>query len=118
MHNGEVFLEAEVAEATSRQNAEELDGVHCLHVPVLSEAVSTVLIRVEYRGKAAIHVEGLVIEPLEDLPVDVGFQGVLCMVGSGYGVGEGGGGSGVVHGGGGGGGGLYGTNSCRDIPMC
>lgn len=99
MYNREVFLETEVSKATSGQNAKEFSGVHCLHISVLSEAVCTVLIGVENREEAPIHVERLVVEPLEDFPIHVGFQGVLCVVGPDYGVGEGGGGGGIVCGG-------------------
>lgn len=65
------------------------------------------LVRVENREEAAVHVECLVVEPLEDFAVHVGLESVLCVVSPDYGVGEGGGGSGVVGGGRGGRGGFY-----------
>lgn len=119
MHNGEILLETKVSEATSRQDGEEFDGVHGLHVSVLSEAVSTVLVRVENGGEAPVHVECLVVEALEDLAVDVGLKGILSVAGSGYGVGEGGGGGGggVVGGGSGGGGGLDGADGGGNVPV-
>lgn len=98
MHDGEILLEGEVSKATSGQDADELGGVHGLHVAVLCEAVGAVLVRVENGGEASVHVEGLVVEALEDLAVHVGLESVLCMVGPDYRVSECGG-----RGGGGGG---------------
>ena len=62
------------------QNAEEFGGVHGLHVLELREAVLPELIGVEKGGEAAVHVEGLVVEPLEDFAVHVGFECIFCVV--------------------------------------
>lgn len=112
MHDGEVLLGAELAEVARGQDPQELDGVHGLHVLVLGEAVAAELVGAEEGGEGAVHVEGLVVEALEDLAADVGLEGVLGVVGA-----QEGGGGGVGWVGGGGGGGFDGADGGGDVPV-
>jgi hypothetical protein len=67
MNNCQVFLRAEFAKMTSRQDSKKFNGVHGLHITVLSKAITTELIQVEKRGDASIHVEGFMVKALEEL---------------------------------------------------
>lgn len=67
MNDRQVLGVAKLPELTRGQDPEQLGGVHGLEVPVPREAVAAVLVRVEQRGEAAVHVEGLVVEALEEL---------------------------------------------------
>lgn len=80
MDNGKVLLGTEFAKVTCWQDSKKLGRIHGLHVAVLSEAITAKLVRVEEGGEAAIHVESLVVEPLEDFPGNVGVKGILGMV--------------------------------------
>lgn len=75
------FLEAEAPEAAGWEYPQELHRIHGFHVAVLRETLAPVLVRVEEGGEAAVHVECLVVEPLEHLAVHVRLQCVLCVVG-------------------------------------
>lgn len=81
MNNGQVLLGAELAEGTVRHDPEKLGGVHSPHVAVLGEAVAAILFWVEEGREAAVHVEGLVVKPLENFLANVRLKGVFCMVG-------------------------------------
>lgn len=80
MDNGKVLLGTEFAKMTCWQDSKKLSWIHGLHVTVLSEAIAAKLVGVEERGEASVHVESLVVKPLEDFPGYVGFKGILGMV--------------------------------------
>lgn len=80
MNNFQVLLGAEFAKMTSWQDSKKFNGVHGLHITILSKAVTAELVWVEKRGEASIHVEGFMVKALEDLARNVGLQSILGMV--------------------------------------
>ena len=87
MDKVKVLRGAESAKMACWQDSKELSRIHGLHVSELGEAITAKLIRVEEGGEAAIHVESLVVEPLEDFLGDVGFNGIFGMVRGHHGIG-------------------------------